>query len=304
MTQCMNALFSMCLLLVLCSPMVSQAAPWLEKTPQKGLVTGIVVDAGTGETIGYASVGVVETETGTIADEEGSFSLTVPEAHFGKTLRISAIGYAPKDVKVDDLITQTTREKRVKVSLTATPVALPEVQVNASTWKKKLMGGKLGTQTKFTHSFVIYPRPLLANFGREIGIQIGNGKHLSFLNELNFYLHTNKYEEVLFRLNVYYLKNGKPAQNLLSEPIYVSVEDRKTGWIKVDLEPYNLYVEEDFVISLEWVDCYPKTHSQRLALSASLPGLQTTLFKDASQSKWTKVPAVNMGMNVVLQQKE
>jgi hypothetical protein len=264
-------------------------------------LAGTVLAEGTKQPIAYASVGVMEESTGTISDEKGSFQLRLSPTEGEKIVRISAIGYEAREIKAKDLLAAFDNQRSVTIYLVSRPVQLAEVKVDGSKWKSKELGGTLGPNSKFAHSFIITPRPITANLGREIGIHINNGQKLSLLSKLNFCLKSNKYEFVKFRLNVYDIKNGKPNQNILPQPIYVTVKNRKTGWMQVDLEPYNLYLAHDFIISLEWIDALPKTHSLSLSLPAGMPGLQTTFHKDASQSKWQKIPAAGMGMNVVVQ---
>ncbi|GGK58105.1 carboxypeptidase-like regulatory domain-containing protein [Rufibacter glacialis] len=271
---------------------------------EKTIITGRVIAQDTEEPIAYASVGILNGSIGTISSEEGAFSLPIPAGHQEQTVRISALGHEAREIKVKDLLAMGTKTGLVTVALPSKPVALAEVKVSPKNWVTKELGGTLGPNSKFAHSFIINPRPIQANLGREIGIHINNGQKLSFLSKLNFCLKSNRYDLVRFRLNVYDLKNGRPHQNLLPKDIYVTVKNRKTGWIQVDLEPYDIYVEQDFVISLEWIDCRPKTHSTSLSIPAAMPGLQTAFHKDASQSKWQKIPAAGMGMNVLVQREK
>ncbi|WP_192823537.1 carboxypeptidase-like regulatory domain-containing protein [Rufibacter sp. LB8] len=263
-------------------------------------ISGLVVSSDNQTPVAYASVGLMNASTGTICSSSGEFSLAIPAGQQDKMVRFSAIGFEPKDMNVEDLHQQALVSKPLKITLTSKPVALAEVEVNPKNWETKQIGGTLEPDTYFSHSFIIMPRPLAANLGREIGIHINNGKKQSLLSKLNFCLRSNRYDMVKFRLNVYVLQNGKPGDNLLKQAIYVTVRDQKTGWMNVDLEPYDIYVEQDFVISLEWIDALPKTHSLSLTIPASMPGFQTAYHKDASQSKWSKIPAAGMGMNVEL----
>ena len=48
--------------------------------------------------------------------------------------------------------------------------------------------------------------------------------------------------------------NGEiPGENILSEPIYVTTKIKK-GILTVSLEKYNIYVDNDFLASLEWIE--------------------------------------------------
>jgi outer membrane receptor protein involved in Fe transport len=73
----------LCLLLLLCAPALAQ----------RTLITGQVADRETGAPLPGATVAVVDTALGTIADAEGRYQLTLPAGQH--RLRFSFIGYAP-----------------------------------------------------------------------------------------------------------------------------------------------------------------------------------------------------------------
>ncbi|MBA9076946.1 carboxypeptidase-like regulatory domain-containing protein [Rufibacter quisquiliarum] len=273
----------------------SSAAVPLQGTP----VTGTVVDQKSQQPIAYVSVGVLETSTGTVSKEDGTFQLTIPANEVSKTIRISALGYEAKEIKAEALLSPNTT-----ISLVTKPVQLAEVNVKAAKWKTRELGGNAGPFTLFHNAFTVLPRPLQENLGRELGVLIHAGDKQTFLSKLNFCLTSNQFDQVKFRVNLYSLKEGKPDQNLLPENIYVTVNEKKRGWIQVDLEPYNLYVQQDFILSLEWIDCSPRTESKALTLAAAMPAFQTIYHKDASQDKWEKMSAVGIGLNVVVQQEQ
>ncbi|WP_205504091.1 carboxypeptidase-like regulatory domain-containing protein [Rufibacter psychrotolerans] len=269
---------------------------------QTAAITGIVLESSTQKPIAYASVGVLDESTGTISNEEGAFSLSIPAAHRSKKIRISAIGYEPQNLEIEQLLVTVAERKKLEISLVSKPVQLAEVKVDGKHWKKKELGGNAGPFTLLHNTFTIMPKPIQENLGREHGILIPNGPKQSFLSKLNFCLSSNQFEEVKFRVNIYTLHDGKPSQNIASQDIIISVKDKKRGWIQADLEPYNLYMKQDFVLSLEWIAGSPLDSSKSLTLAAALPGFHTIYHKDASQAKWDKMSAAGMGMNVVLQQ--
>lgn len=264
-------------------------------------LSGVIVDAETQKPLAYASVGILEEPLGTLTNEQGAFTLTIPAAYPNKPVRISAIGYEPKEVALQELTDAATIHKKIEISLQAKPVQLSEVKVKATQWKKKKLGGSAGPNTFFHHTFTAYQRPIQESLGREVGVIIPNGNKQTFLSKLNFCLSNNQFEELKFRVNLYAVKDGQPAESLSSQEILTSVKNLKKGWVQVDLEPYNLYVSQDFVIALEWVDATPRTAPKSLTLAAMLPGFHTTFYKNASQAKWAKMSAVGVGLNVEVQ---
>ncbi|AMM51642.1 hypothetical protein TH61_11295 [Rufibacter sp. DG15C] len=269
-------------------------------TQQASTVTlsGTILDADTQKPIAYASVGVLNEAIGTISSDKGTFTLTIPSNQKDKTLRVSAIGFEAQELKIQELLSGGTS---LKITLKAQPVELAEVQVKAKNWKTKELGGNAGPFTLFHHAFVNSTLPLTQNLGKEVGLYIGTENKATFLSKLNFCLTTNQFDEVKFRVNLYAVQAGQPTQSLTPQDIIITVKNKQRGWIQADLEPYNLYLNQDFVISLEWIDCQPKQQTGGLTLAASMPGFQTSFHKRASQDKWARITKVGMGLNVEVQ---
>ncbi|KAA3436553.1 carboxypeptidase-like regulatory domain-containing protein [Rufibacter hautae] len=289
------------LFLLLCSFTIPSWEGEVLVKREKITLSGTITESQTGQPIAYASIGILNGSEGTISDEKGNFSFSVSQEKLEEMVRISAIGFAAKEVKVSNLWQARTPENKLVIALDAQPVQLAEVDVHVKKWKTKKLGGSAGPVTMVHHNFAMFQRSLHENLGHEMGILIKNGPKTAFLNKLNFCLTMNKYDLVKFRLNVYSVKDNLPYQNLAPKDIYVTVENQKRGWIAVDLEPYNLYVQDDFVVSLEWIDCLPKKDALALTIAGALPGFHTTFHKDASQAKWEKITSFGMGMNVEVQ---
>ncbi len=97
------------------------ALPW-SSLAQEGIVTGTVTDRTTGETLIGANILAGET-TGTVTDENGHFMLQLPYGEH--TLRISYVGYKPKEVTV------TVGSRPVNLNIALNTVTISEVEVVA-----------------------------------------------------------------------------------------------------------------------------------------------------------------------------
>ena len=70
--------------------------------------------------------------------------------------------------------------------------------------------------------------------------------------------------------------------------------DIKTGIVSVDLTPYDIVVEDDFVVAIEWVE---DLGIGNLLFSAGFFG--SNLFaRVASQGQWERIGVAAIGMNV------
>lgn len=123
--------FVVSLMMAVCSILFSLSA-------QNTTVSGIVVDAATGEPIIGASVILKNSTVGTMTDIDGNFSLQVPQ---NSTLNASYLGYVAQDVSVG---TQTS----LKIALKEDAQQLDEiVVVGFGTQKKVNLTGSVGIAT-------------------------------------------------------------------------------------------------------------------------------------------------------------
>ncbi|WP_170252613.1 carboxypeptidase-like regulatory domain-containing protein [Adhaeribacter aerolatus] len=282
---------------IVLQPLSGAVAPYQDLSTTT--LTGTVQDD-KNKVLSYVSVGVVNEETGTVTNELGKFILQIKPENGQGIIRFSFIGHETVELKVADAISQFAKQKTLAIILKAKPSEIKEVNVDAKRWITSVKGGKVGPEATFHQAFMRTPGTLEEHLGREVALLINNRKKQAFLKKLNFCINTNRYDDVKFRLNIYSVNNGRPHENILKENIYLELTDKKTGWVEMDLEPYNIYLEDDFVVSLEWIDCDPKPKNVLyLTLSGGFGG-HTVFQKKASQAKWEKFPGA-IGMNVTLQ---
>lgn len=101
---------------------------------EEGYITG-TLQAETGEPIGFASVAVMQQDlqqvTGTIADENGKFSIKSPQAGM-YLLRISAVGYTDMETAPFEINISSPGKDFLVLSLTPDVTQLKEVSIEAS----------------------------------------------------------------------------------------------------------------------------------------------------------------------------
>lgn len=132
-----------------------------------------------------------------------------------------------------------------------------------------------------------------------MGIKINIRKNPTFVDRFNFNISYNRLSaKSIFRLNFYEVKNGKPADNVLTENILVEIGPKQTGLITMDLKPYDIILTDDVIVSLEWVDSEGENNEDE-AIFFSL-GLMTngTLYKKSSQGKFKKHSSLGVGFNI------
>ncbi len=247
----------------------------------QNLYKGQVVDASTSEPLAYANVGIVGKNVGTVTDFEGRFQLELPDANDNDSIRISLIGYESRNWKVFDFKYLADNVIKLKEQ----NHQLKPVEINSTRLTSKVLGSTT-TSFGFTGGFTSN------DLGNEIGVRINVGKKPVYLENFSFHIARNNCDSLLFRVNIYSLKNEIPDSNLLQENVLIGSR-RKSGLITVDLLPYGLEVNDDFVICLEFIRPCP---NRALFFSAAFLG--SIYSRVTSQGNWELIKGFDLGFNV------
>ena len=86
-----------------------------------------------------------------------------------------------------------------------------------------------------------------------------------------------------------------PDTLIYNKQIFMTVDNFKTGWTKIDLANYNIKVNQDFIVTVQWVESRMDKKENPITM---IPVTMSLFSKDcyariASQDKWKKV-----GMNL------
>jgi hypothetical protein len=247
---------------------------------------GTLKDSKTGETLPFVNIGIVKKDIGTVSNENGAFKLVVPEGHSKDTLRISMIGYATQDFIVADAASRFAANSVITMKEEAT--VLKELVVSNRKRGEKLLGNKTESQS-VTGAFTSN------KLGNEVGITMKVKGTLNQLKTFTASIVSDNNPNVKMRLNFYSInKQGLPDKLLINENIIVT-PPKNAGKLVVDLTPYNIMVEDDFVASLEWIEDAPGTN--KIKFSAAF--LATPLVvRETSQGEWRKFKGVGLGFTV------
>jgi len=197
----------------------------------------VVADSQTREGIAFVNIGIFNTAKGTVSNEFGQFQLSDIQAD--QIVSLSSIGYEDLQLKGAELKAMDT------LFLNPVSYTIETIEINA----KKLGPEEMyGVKNK--------TRGLSIGFGsRQLGTEVGaiipiDSK--TFLKSAHFILNHAKGDSLLFRVNIYDYSEGKRGEKLLLENVLIRDKQRK-GEYTVDLSPYQLYVDQDLLLSLEWL---------------------------------------------------
>jgi hypothetical protein len=247
---------------------------------------GTVQDAKTKMPLQYVNVGIIGKSVGTVTDGAGRYKLDL-SGHLDDSLRLSMIGYKALTYRIADFIKNSDSHKTLLLQPSITD--LKEVKVNNRKWKESI----LGNTSQSDQSNAGFSNNTL---GHEIGSIIKIKRSPTYLKRFNVHISGAPAYPVKLRLNFYTLKNGMPDQLLQNQNIYVDVLAGQKD-IHVNLEPYNIYVDNNFFASLEWIE-NSKGHGLMFSANLSLFG-GSIISRETSQGSWEKVGIAGIGFNVL-----
>jgi hypothetical protein len=110
-----------------------------------------------------------------------------------------------------------------------------------------------------------------------------------------FYLKQNNFEQVRFSINIYSIKKNIPQKRLNEKDIFSDINKDFTGWVSVDLSNYEITVNQDIIITIEWIEASEK--GDTLSLPIFAPSLSAIhYYKQSAQSKWRKYRLISTTM--------
>ncbi|MDG2386308.1 MAG: carboxypeptidase-like regulatory domain-containing protein [Flavobacteriaceae bacterium] len=246
---------------------------------------GQVIDALTEEPIPYVNIGLVDENIGTVSDEQGYFQLEIDPLQYSQSnLRFSMIGFESKTYVLQEYL----QKELLIIPLTEESTELEEVVVSTkrTQFETKILGNK--TTTK-----LIYAAFTTNKLGNEMGFVVRQRKRPMILKKFNISLVENDYGLIRFRINFYSVENGLPTSTLLKENIIIET-DATSGIVSKDLAPYEIVIDEDFFVSIEWIE---DLGPGKLYFSGGFFG-SPLIAREVSQGTWSKVGSGSVGMNV------
>lgn len=252
---------------------------------------GKVVDAKTGEVIPFVNIGIVEEGIGTVSDEEGLFHLYFEKKEVGSeaVILFSALGYSPLNIAVAEMPLVYNEYPIFK--MTPERVVLDEVVV--SNKGNRFITDFVGYKNYGERTFGYWKDQIA--LGGELATRVVAKSGLRRLDRLQFEVFYNPSDSLLLRINIYEDDGplGSPKTNLNKSGKNALVTVKSTDKIVwVDLKPYDIYVKNDFVVSLELLKVYGD-QELGLILAAAFDKFGS-YRKYASQDKWERIADQNM----------
>ncbi len=254
------------------------------------LIKGKIIEMNSKLGLAYVNIGIPDKNRGTVSGRDGSFEMSVDSLTLTDSLKISMVGYKSHTYGISDLL---KHPKPLIISLQEQETELEPVIVT----QKKLVTRTLGNTTTSTFVSVGLPLKFL---GSEIGIRINLGKKPVLIKNFIFNISDSRLDTAVFRLNIYLFKNRTPRENILHDNIIVGV-GKRTGKYIIPLSDYKLFMKDDILISLEWIEGSASAAGHgAIFLSAAFLN-SPTWHRLTSQGKWKKANGLGVGFHIEVQ---
>ena len=261
---------------------------------QTNILQGQLRDAESGEAIGYVSIGIPGSNVGTVSKPDGSFELVIP-AEAPDSVAFSCIGYARRVVAMRD----AQALAHSGISLQPALLTLREVIISPSKETKVRVLGMEKTGTAMSVNFALNNR-VNQNLGSEVG-RLFKIREAAQLEAFRFFVAANNFDTVQFRINVYIADHKQPGDNLAKNNIIVTLANRKSGWVEVDLRSWDIRTDQPVVVSVEWVYAAGKGNYLSLPIGMPRPG-NTHYYKYGSQNRWKIFNMMSAAMTLQIRQ--
>ena len=211
------------------------------------ILKGTVLEKERKTPISYVNIGIVNTNNGTISNNDGSFTLKVSQENSTKDVLFSAIGFEQQSIPIAKLINGEENIIRLKEKITA----LDEVLISGSSkkYKDKWLGNR---KRHLTVQGLMLADSVSAGGAMALLIE---KKDFNYVQKTALFITRNTRPEFKVRLRFLSVDkaNDKPGEDLFDESIVIQ-SNIKRGWLDFDLTKYSYRIPQDsFFLMLEWI---------------------------------------------------
>lgn len=241
-------------------------------------ITGVVSDKRTHEPLPYVHIGIAGKNLGVISRDDGSFEIDVSQAGRNDNLVFSIIGYETRRFPVDEL-----SAGRRDVQLDPKIYELREVVIRPANAPVAKLGRYEPTKVTMGQSGL---REF--GFGGEWGLRINIPGKRYFIDDVRLHIRYNTVDSILFRINMYNIRNDVPGESLLRREIFMTAYKNKK-WIIRNLVKENITIDQDFIVTFEVVRVWFSKHGENRVFFTYGKGYEEgrSYYRASSHDTWT-----------------
>ncbi|WP_242921717.1 carboxypeptidase-like regulatory domain-containing protein [Pontibacter liquoris] len=257
---------------------------------QATIVQGTVTSETAKEAIPFVNIGIKKKGVGTAADADGKFMLKLGEEFLQDTITFSAIGYQELSVPVSAVVASTSNSFILKEKATALQEVVvlskaPKIRKLGVTYKMPFVFGNAETKSSDDIS--------------ELALLIDVKDKSAELLSTTLYLKSTKADSASFRINFYKNAGGQPGSRIVEKSIVQRLPLTK-GWVTIDLQPYGIFVDDDFFIGFEYLPDKQQTEKFLFFYGAVLGG--SIYARNVSLGAWRQTAGGRLSAYVTVRQ--
>lgn len=249
-------------------------------------IQGTLINSETKEPIPYATIKIDELKKSELSKSDGKFIFNETIEN-DVLLEIEAWGFENKKISVSDL------KKNNILELTESVEVLREIIIPPANAKISYKNyGRTNEGSGFLKGHAETQRKDYYDNGSEFGIVVSN-KGLSQLESFHLHLSDNHAKKIVFKLQLYEVKNGKPSNKIDHEEVYITIVNKDRGWLVLDLIDKNIFVDSDiskFAFTLKLVDAEFDSKYTSLIFNIGTTVNNHLIVKFSEYESFSKIP--------------
>ncbi|MEO1049943.1 MAG: carboxypeptidase-like regulatory domain-containing protein [Bacteroidota bacterium] len=207
------------------------------------VIRGSVNDIKTNQELSFVNIGVKGKSLGSVSREDGSFSIKITPHLKNDTLTFSYVGYEPQSWPINKLI----RKESIQILLSPKSLELEELVISGGKGKQHRLGRK--SQVPFIWGWAESDSSAFDVL--EVAKPFRLKNRSMHIESVNIFLKEVSTTHATFRVKFYKYSENKPDRLLFEKNIIKSTAI-ENGWLSIDLTDYDIYLSEDFVVSIEF----------------------------------------------------
>ncbi len=260
--------------------------------------SGKLFDKQSEKPIPYANIGIANKNIGTVSNADGVFNLELNSIENNDSLFISCIGYERKSYLVSNFKGFFRSKDQIIIELQPKIYEMSEVVVRPMGTKLYTLGNFCEPDSPYGNAF--YSKKLGTEMS--VKIELPEDKEIAHLQNFRFGVGKFTFDKFRVRLNVYNLANGVPAENILTEQIFVDITS--DGTYVIDLKKYKIITHGDFFISLEYFTVPDREEGELIFCSVQQEDERNGYYRLTSYGSWTHEIVANIGFSVQIRCEE
>ncbi|WP_027384151.1 carboxypeptidase-like regulatory domain-containing protein [Epilithonimonas caeni] len=253
------------------------------------LISGTVLSKEDSKPVPYAKIGILNSNFGVQADENGKFQIQLDNVSKEKELMVAVPGYKQFRSTVEDFVKSNPHNIYLYEKVTN----IQEVVITPQNYKEK----NLGVNSK-SKSMMFTPNMEKGNaVVEETAVEFSSGKRLK-INKIN--MNFSRFESttpIKVRYTVYDEKDGKPNNLILDNDIIatISKDNLQDSTFSIDVSKENIWLQGKFFVGIQFIG----QADGKVALSGALfkAGYYRSFY-----GNWEKIgiaaPAINIDVKV------